>query len=127
MTKKKKAKKAPTAKATKKAVKRLQKKAKPPPKNKDAAKAKKKGEEKKKKEKKPPAPKGPKPPNWRLKENDKVKFSAEDPFFESRASLAANSTSLPFVSSVVHSKLLFNAIENNDQVRTLIVQHRTII
>ena len=58
----------------------------------------------------PICPKTPKPPNWRLKENGRVAVAKLDPYFEARR---AEQTS-PFVSSVVHSKLLFGAIFNSD-------------
>lgn len=67
------------------------------------------------KTKKPPAAasKGPKPPNWRLKVNTKVDVRHEDPFFEAKRA-AAGPLPFPFVSSVTHSKLLFNAVHNGD-------------
>ena len=61
----------------------------------------------------PAASKGPKPPNWRLKENLKVDVRHEDPFFEAKRA-PAPILPFPFVSSVAHSKLLFNAVHNGD-------------
>ena len=58
----------------------------------------------------PNSSKTPKPPNWRLKENSRVAVAKLDPYFEARR---ADQTS-PFVSSVVHSKLLFGAVFNSD-------------
>ena len=60
--------------------------------------------------KSPKGPKAPKPPNWRLKENGKVDVLHQDPYFEMKRA----DQNCPFVSSVAHSKLLFNAIYNSD-------------
>ncbi len=62
------------------------------------------------------APKSKKPPNWNLKTNDKIAFVREDPFFD-----APDVTAVPYVSSVVHSRLLFAAVNNGDnyQLREL--------
>ena len=56
------------------------------------------------------SPKIPRPPNWRLKENSKVDVEYEDPYFESKRA----DQNTPFVSSVVQSKLIFNAVHNSD-------------
>ena len=58
--------------------------------------------------KKAPLPKGPRPPNWRVKPNPAVKTVWEkDPFFEMREVV-------PFVSSINYSKLLFRAVAKKD-------------